>query len=70
MKVGVVGVGRVGAACALSLVARGSARELVIVDRTRARAKAVAPTCATARRSVPRSRCAMATTRISPAPAS
>jgi len=42
MKVGVVGVGRVGAACALSLVVRGSAREVVLVDRTRARAKAVA----------------------------
>ena len=42
MKVGVVGAGRVGAACALALVARGSAREIVIVDRTRARAKAVA----------------------------
>ena len=41
MKVGVVGVGRVGAACALSLVTRGSAREVVIVDRTPARAKAV-----------------------------
>jgi len=41
MKVGVVGVGRVGAACALSLVTRGSAREVVIIDRTRARAKAV-----------------------------
>jgi L-lactate dehydrogenase len=41
MKVGVVGVGRVGAACALSLVTRGSVREVVIVDRTRARAKAV-----------------------------
>jgi L-lactate dehydrogenase len=41
MKVGVVGVGRVGAACALSLVTRGSAREVVIVDRTRARARAV-----------------------------
>jgi L-lactate dehydrogenase len=41
MKVGVVGAGRVGAACALALVARGSAREVVIVDRTRARAKAV-----------------------------
>jgi L-lactate dehydrogenase len=41
MKVGIVGVGRVGAACALSLVTRGSAREVVIVDRTRARAKAV-----------------------------
>jgi L-lactate dehydrogenase len=42
MKVGIVGAGRVGAACALSLVTRGSAREIVIVDRTRARAKAVA----------------------------
>ena len=41
MKVGVVGVGRVGAACALSLVVRGSAREVVLVDRTRARARAV-----------------------------
>src|SRR6266852_4672630 len=54
MKVGIVGVGRVGAACALSLVTRGSAREIVIVDRTRARAKAViadlrygAPLCPT-----------------------
>jgi L-lactate dehydrogenase len=42
MKVGLVGAGGVGAACALALVARGSAREVVIVDRTRARAKAVA----------------------------
>ena len=42
MKVGVVGVGRVGAACALSLVVRGSAREVVLMDRTRARARAVA----------------------------
>ena len=41
MKVGVVGAGRVGAACALSLVARGSARDVVIIDRTRARASAV-----------------------------
>jgi L-lactate dehydrogenase len=41
MKTGIVGVGRVGAACALSLVARGSAREIVIVDRTPARARAV-----------------------------
>jgi len=42
MKAGIVGAGRVGAACALALVTRGSAREIVIVDRTRARAKAVA----------------------------
>jgi len=42
MKIGVVGVGRVGAACALSLVVRSSAREVVLIDRTRARARAVA----------------------------
>src|SRR5437763_16887809 len=36
-----VGAGRVGAACALALVTRGSAREVLIVDRTRARAKAI-----------------------------
>src|ERR1700692_2017959 len=42
MKVGVVGAGRVGAACMLSLVARGSAREVVLIDRTRTRARAVA----------------------------
>lgn len=42
MKVGVVGVGRVGASCAFSLVTRGSAREVVLVDLNRARAKAVA----------------------------
>ena len=41
MKVGVVGAGRVGAACALALVTRGSAREVLIVDRTRARARAI-----------------------------
>ena len=42
MKVGVIGVGKVGQACALSLVTRGSAREVVLVDLNRARAKAVA----------------------------
>jgi L-lactate dehydrogenase len=42
MKVGIVGIGRVGAACALSLVTRGSARDVVLVDRTPARARAVA----------------------------
>jgi L-lactate dehydrogenase len=42
MKIGIVGAGRVGAACALSLVVRGSAREVVLVDRNAARAKAVA----------------------------
>jgi len=42
MKVGVIGVGKVGQACALSLLTRGSAREVVLVDLNRARAKAVA----------------------------
>jgi L-lactate dehydrogenase len=42
MKVGIVGAGKVGRACALALVARGCARQIVLVDRTRARAEAVA----------------------------
>ena len=42
MKVGIVGVGSVGRACALALVGRGCARETVLVDRTRTRAEAVA----------------------------
>jgi len=42
MKVGVVGAGGVGAACLMALVLRGSAREIVVVDRTPKRAKAVA----------------------------
>jgi L-lactate dehydrogenase len=42
MKVGVVGAGGVGAAGVLALAARGSAREVVVVNRTRARARAVA----------------------------
>ena len=41
-KIGIVGAGRVGCACALSCVARGSARDIVLVDRTRKRAEAVA----------------------------
>ena len=42
MKVGVVGIGAVGEACSMSLVLRGSTREIVLVDRTRKRAAAVA----------------------------
>jgi L-lactate dehydrogenase len=42
MKVGIIGVGAVGSACALALVMRGAAREIVLFDRTRERAKAVA----------------------------
>ena len=41
-KVGVVGVGRVGQACAFALMLRGSAREIVLVDRTAERATGVA----------------------------
>src|SRR3979490_1552642 len=42
LKVGIIGAGRVGCACALAAVVRGSARAIVLVDRTRKRAKAVA----------------------------
>src|ERR1700687_5773187 len=42
MKVGIIGAGRVGSACALAAVVRGSARTIVIVDRMRKRARAVA----------------------------
>lgn len=42
LKVGVIGAGAVGSACVLSLILRGSARQIVIVDRTRKRAEAVA----------------------------
>jgi L-lactate dehydrogenase len=38
MKVGIVGAGAVGSACLLSLVMRGSAREIVLVNRNRKRA--------------------------------
>src|ERR1700749_1417752 len=41
MKIGIIGAGKVGSACALAAVVRGSARTIVIVDRTRSRAKAV-----------------------------
>jgi L-lactate dehydrogenase len=42
MKVGVVGAGKVGTACVFALIMRGAAREIVLVDRTRKRATAVA----------------------------
>lgn len=42
MKVGVIGAGAVGSACVFALVMRAASREIVLVDRTRARAKAVA----------------------------
>jgi L-lactate dehydrogenase len=42
MKVGIVGAGAVGSACAVALVHRGVAREIVLVDRDDRRAAAVA----------------------------
>jgi L-lactate dehydrogenase len=42
MKLGIVGSGKVGCAIALAAVTRGSAREIVLVNRTRKTAEAVA----------------------------
>src|SRR5690348_5964992 len=42
MKVGVVGAGAVGSACVFALIMRGMVRDIVLVDRTRKRAKGVA----------------------------
>jgi L-lactate dehydrogenase len=41
MKVGIIGAGAVGSACLLSMVMRGSAREIVLVNRDRKRAQGV-----------------------------
>jgi L-lactate dehydrogenase len=42
VKVGVIGAGAVGSACAFATVMRGCAREIVVVNRDRKRAKGVA----------------------------
>src|SRR6266446_6402495 len=42
MKIGIIGAGAVGAACAMATIMRGSASELVIVNRGRDRAKGMA----------------------------
>src|SRR6202011_339668 len=42
MKIGIIGVGNVGCACAMAAVIRGSSREIVLVNRTRKTAQAVA----------------------------
>lgn len=42
MKVGIIGIGAVGSACAMALQQRGSAREIVLVNRSRKVATAVA----------------------------
>jgi L-lactate dehydrogenase len=39
MKVGIIGAGAVGAACLTGLIARGCAREIVVVNRDRKRAR-------------------------------
>jgi L-lactate dehydrogenase len=41
MKVGVIGAGAVGSACLMSLILRGSARKIVLVNRNRKRAAGV-----------------------------
>ena len=42
MKLGIIGTGNVGCAIALAAVTRGSAREIVLVNRTSKTAEAVA----------------------------
>ena len=42
MKIGIVGTGQVGCACAMAAAVRGSARQIVLVNRTRKTAEAVA----------------------------
>jgi len=42
MKVGIIGTGAVGSACLLATVMRGCAREIVLIDRNRERARGVA----------------------------
>jgi L-lactate dehydrogenase len=42
MKIGIIGTGAVGCACALAAAIRGSDRKIVLVNRTRKTAEAVA----------------------------
>ncbi|HUL00406.1 MAG TPA: NAD(P)-binding domain-containing protein [Nitrospirota bacterium] len=42
MKIGIIGTGAVGTACALSVILRGCAREIVLIDKAHERAQAVA----------------------------
>jgi len=69
MKIGVIGAGGVGSACLLSSVLRGIAREIVVVNRDRKRAKAVVTDLQSgAALYHPSSRSATESTRTSPAP--
>ena len=42
MKIGIIGSGAVGSACLMALVLRGSARHIVVLDKDRQRARAIA----------------------------
>jgi len=42
MKVGIVGAGQVGTVCLLSVVMRGSASEIVLINRDQKKARGVA----------------------------
>ena len=42
VKIGIIGTGNVGCACAMAAVNRGSAREIVLVNRDRKTAEAAA----------------------------
>ena len=42
VKIGIIGTGNVGCACAMAAVNRGSARQIVLVNRSRKTAEAVA----------------------------
>jgi L-lactate dehydrogenase len=42
MKIGIIGAGAVGAACTLATLARGFASEIMLVNRSRDRAKGMA----------------------------
>jgi L-lactate dehydrogenase len=53
MKIGIIGAGAVGSACLTALVQRRVAREIVVVNRDRKKAKGLvtdvpAPSCGTA----------------------
>ena len=66
MKLGIIGAGNVGCACAFAAVTRGSAREIVLVNRTRTIAEAVATDLRYGTPLSPRSASGTATTATSP----
>ena len=41
MRIGIIGAGAVGSACLTAVVTRGFAREVVVLDRDRSRARAL-----------------------------